>query len=290
MNRQVSISILLIAIASLTAGCIRETSSGDKTKSEKLTLTGSSTLAPLVSEIAGKFEKENSGVRVEVQTGGSSRGIRDVGAGTADIGMASRALKAGESKGMVTSTIAWDGVAFVVHSKNPVKSLTRDQLIGIYKGRINNWRAVGGKDAPIIVSNRAEGRSELDLVADYFQMKTTEFEADVVDGETQQSIKTVANNENAIVYTSIGAARISISEGIPLKLLPLDGVSATAENVQAGLYPLARPLILICPEAGDSISKSLTEKFIEFSLSSEQDDVTTGLGYVPPARVPDESE
>jgi len=66
--------------------------------SGKLSLTGSSTVAPLAGEIAKRFEELHPDARVDVQTGGSSRGIADARRGTADIGMASRALKPDESE------------------------------------------------------------------------------------------------------------------------------------------------------------------------------------------------
>jgi phosphate transport system substrate-binding protein len=77
----------------LTAGCGSESSS----EPTKLVLTGSSTVAPLASELARRFEAENPGVRIDVQTGGSSRGILDARKGLADIGMVSRGLKDEES-------------------------------------------------------------------------------------------------------------------------------------------------------------------------------------------------
>ncbi|MGF1602336.1 MAG: substrate-binding domain-containing protein, partial [Thermosynechococcaceae cyanobacterium] len=61
-----------------------------KASGNKLVLTGSSTVAPLAAEIAKRYEQENPGVRVDVQSGGSSRGIADVRQQVADIGMVSR--------------------------------------------------------------------------------------------------------------------------------------------------------------------------------------------------------
>ena len=82
--------------------------------SGKLMVTGSSTVAPLVSEIAKRFEQLHPDVRVDVQTGGSGKGIADARIGVADIGMASRALKDEESD-LVAHKIAADGVGLIVH-------------------------------------------------------------------------------------------------------------------------------------------------------------------------------
>ena len=84
----------------------------------KLVMTGSSTCAPLVAELAQAFEALHPGVRIDVQTGGSSRGIRDASSGLAEIGMSSRNLKSEEEELVQGVTFAQDGVAFLVHAGN----------------------------------------------------------------------------------------------------------------------------------------------------------------------------
>ena len=249
----------------------------------RIDVSGSSTLAPLVAEAAKRFEAAHPNFRVEVQTGGSSRGIRDVRAGLVDLGMSSRLLKETELEGVECHTIAWDGVAFVVHEDNPVNSLSDQQLREIYTGKLTNWRQVGGRDAPIVVSNRAEGRSELSLVGDHLGIQPVDFKADLVDGETQQSIKTIVNNAHAIGYTSIGAAQHARDAGEPLKLLPLGGVEATTESVRSGKFPLARPLIVLRAAAGTA-AQSAKDEFLAYLESSSVDDIASSLGYVPPRR------
>lgn len=264
-----------------SAGGEAETSSPTTRLSGQLTLTGSSTVAPLAAEIARRFEGLHPAVRIDVQTGGSGRGIRDAHSGAADIGMSSRALKPEELDGVKTHTIAWDGVAFVVHRDNPVTELTKEQLIAIYTGEIDNWRDVGGNDGPIIVSNRAEGRSEFDLMIGYLDLEPTQIKADVIDGETQQTIKTVTTNANAITYTSVGAAQYAAENDAPLKLLRLGGVPASTETVQSGEFPLARPLVFIQPTGQPH---ELADELARYALSPAVDDLTASLGYVPPKR------
>src|SRR5262249_48034346 len=94
----------------------------------KIVLTGSSTVAPLAAEIGKRFEALHPGVRVDVQTGGSSRGIADARQGLADIGMVSRALKP-EENDLHAFAIARDGVCIIVHRENPVRTLTDQQVI-----------------------------------------------------------------------------------------------------------------------------------------------------------------
>jgi phosphate transport system substrate-binding protein len=111
----------------------------------KLILTGSSTVAPLVAEFGKRFEKGKPDVRINVQTGGSSRGISDVKKDISNIGMVSRALKENE-KEFFSFQIALDGVCVIINKENPVKSLSDQQIVDIYKKKIINWKDVGGCD------------------------------------------------------------------------------------------------------------------------------------------------
>lgn len=244
--------------------------------SKKLVITGSSTVAPLVGEIARRFESTESGVRIDVQTGGSSRGINDVRNGIANIGMVSRTLKSNETD-LQAFTIALDGVSLIIHASNPVYTLNQQQIIDIYTGRIINWKSIGGRDARITVVNKAEGRSTLELFLDYFKFKNSEIKPHVIIGDNPQGIKTVAGNADAIGYVSVGAAEFEINNGVPIKLLPLDGVDASVANVRRGIFPLSRPLNLITRTA----PQGLTKDFIEFARSTQVHDLVDVQYYVP---------
>lgn len=242
----------------------------------KLVLTGSSTVAPLVAEMGKKFESEHPEARIDVQTGGSSRGIADARTGVADIGMVSRSLKA-EEQDLQSFAIARDGISIILHKDNPVEELTQEQIVDIYTGKINNWQQVNGKNAPITVVNKAEGRSTLELFLDYFNLTNKDIKSSVIIGDNQQGIKTIAGNPNAIGYVSIGTAEFSINNGVPIKLLPLNGVAATSENVQNGTFPLSRPLNLVTKTQPQGLDKA----FIEFAQSSQADEIVKQQDFVP---------
>jgi phosphate transport system substrate-binding protein len=243
---------------------------------KKLIVTGSSTVAPLVSEIARRFESMNNGVRIDVQTGGSSRGINDVRNGIANIGMVSRTLKSNETD-LQAFPIALDGISVIIHASNPVITLNQQQIIDIYTGRLTNWKSVGGRDARITVVNKAEGRSTLELFLDYSKLKNSEMKPHIIIGDNPQGIKTVAGNIDAIGYVSVGAAEFEINYGAPIKLLPLDGVDASVANVRRGIFPLSRSLNLITRTA----PQGLVRDFIEFARSTQAHDLVEAQYYVP---------
>jgi len=273
---------LLVPLVVLVAsGCGGGASAGStSTGSGKLVLTGSSTIAPLVAEIGRRFEESHPGVRVDVQTGGSSRGIADATTGVADLGMSSRPLEEDEGIELVELPIAFDGVAFVVHGSNELQEISDPDLRRIFTGQVRNWAEIGGADLPITVVNRAAGRSERELVSEYLGISPTDFHEDLVSGENQHAVKTVLGDPSAIVYLSLGAAQREATAGRSLRLLPLRGVPATTETVRSGDFPLARPLLLL--SKGEP--RDLVGAFAAYAQSSAVDDLIASLACVPPRR------
>lgn len=266
---------LLLALCGIAETAIAQTT-GTNQLSGKLVVTGASTLAPLISEIGKRFESLSPNVRVDVQTGGSSRGVADARQGLADIGMVSRAMKDDE-KDLHAFPVARDGVGIILHKDNPVQSLTDEQVIAIYTGRIINWKDVGGKDASITVVNKAEGRSTLEVFLHYFKLKNADVKAQVVIGDNEQGVKTVAGSRHAIGYVSIGTAEYDESQGVPIKLLPTGGVTASTETVRNGTFPISRPLHIATrtPPIG------LTKAFIDYAQSKAVHDIIAQQYFVP---------
>jgi phosphate transport system substrate-binding protein len=275
-----------IAISIMTAIAVQSCSSPSKIQSKsaastnalagKLVLTGSSTVAPLLSEIGKLYELKHSGVRIDVQSGGSSRGIADTRQDIADIGMVSRSLKENE-KDLQSFTVARDGISVILHKENPITTLSNQQIVDIYTKKTTNWNQVGGKDALITVVNKAEGRSTLELFAQFFKLKTTDIKADVVIGDNEQGIKTVAGNPNAIGYVSVGSAEFSVNNGTPIKLLPTNGVTATISNISNQTFPISRPLNLVTKTTPTGLQKD----FIDFARSQEVYDIVKAQYFVP---------
>jgi len=261
-----------LALAALVATPVQET---------KLVVTGSSTVAPLFSEIAKRYEQKNPGMRIDVQTGGSGRGIADAQQGLAAIGMSSRALKPEETAGgLVGTPIAKDGIGIILHKDNPVKALDREKIVAIYSGTVRNWKEIGGKDAPITVVNKAEGRATLELFLVYTKLKATDIMASVVIGDNQQGIKTVAGNPDAIGYVSIGSAEYDAANGVPVKLVTIDGIEASTKTVTDGTFPLARELYLVTKGAPSGSAAAL----VEFARSPEVSDLVKAQFFVPSPR------
>lgn len=265
-------AVAAAACLALVAGC-------GTARNHTLSISGSSTVAPLAAEIAKRYEASHPGTRIEVQTGGSSRGIADLRRGTAQIALVSRALKPAEAD-LVVTTIAIDGIALIVNRANPVPSLSDDQIRGIYTGAITSWRQLGGADAAITVVTKAEGRSTLELFLEHLGLESRQIKASVVIGDNRQGILTVAADPHAIGYVSIGTASQEVNAGAAIRLLPLAGIAPSLANVRSGRYPLSRPLnLVIQPPAAAGVAP-----FLAFARSPEVDDLVEAQFFVPPAR------
>ncbi len=113
-----------------------------KDQKGKVTLAGSTSVAPLMNKLADAYKAINSGVTIEIQESGSSAGIQSAIEGATEIGMSSRELKDEEAKELVAKQIALDGIAVIVNKNNDISNLTSEQIQKIYTGEITDWSDV----------------------------------------------------------------------------------------------------------------------------------------------------
>ena len=106
----------------------------------KIVVSGSSSVTPVMEKLREAYNKVNANVEVEIQQSDSTTGILNAIEGTADIGMASRALEDAElSQGVTETVIALDGIGVIVNKENALTGLTSEQVKAIYTGEITSW-------------------------------------------------------------------------------------------------------------------------------------------------------
>ncbi|AJE21523.1 Phosphate ABC transporter substrate-binding protein, PhoT family [Azotobacter chroococcum NCIMB 8003] len=235
--------------------------------------------APLMAEIGKRFEARHPGMRVDVQSGGTSRGIQDVRGGLASIGMVSRALNPDE-RDLSPFLIANDGITMIVHADNPLDGISSAQVVGLYTGRLGDWGELGGQPGRVVKVHKAEGRSTLELFLKHFGLDNAAVQPDLVIGDNQQGIKSVAGNPLTIGYVSIGSAEYEARQGVPIKLLALDGQAASTEALLSGSYPLSRELNLVVRGEPDANIRAL----LAFAQSSEVADLVAQHAFIPAPR------
>jgi phosphate transport system substrate-binding protein len=194
--------------------------------------------------------QKHPGIKVSVQGGGSSAGIRAIQNKICEIGMSSRELKP-EEKGLTEIPIAHDAIALIVNIKNHLPGITLKQARDVFAGRIRNWRELGGEDMPLTVITREEGSgtraSFEEQVMTPHEAKSTghkpepePFAADALVQDSNGAVREiVAEDPQAIGYISFGLIDKRV------RALALNGVVPNDSTVKSGDYEVVRQFLFL---------------------------------------------
>ena len=229
-----------------------------------------------MADLAAGFEAK-TGIKIDLQGGGATRGIRDTAKLKIDMGGTCRMSLPDVDKVEMHSSlhpVAWDALAIIVNNSNKISQLTTKQVKDIYKGKITNWKQVGGKNAPIELYVRKGSTSGVGYaIRQYlFQDGDEEFVTEYVVNSSGPLEKAVEKRPNAIAITGVSSARKR-----DVKIIGFDGKTPTFENVKNGEYGLYRPLYLVTSPSPSKVVKS----FIEFAQSEEGKEIIRKNKTVP---------
>lgn len=178
--------------------------------------------------------------------------------------------------------IGYDAPVFLINDKNPVESLTHDQIVGIYTGEITNWRQVGGDDLDIVAYQRVENSgSQVMMKAQVMQgvemmdapreFRTSEM------GELVDAISSYRNTANSIGYSVYYYIdNMYMQEGI--KLLKVNGVAPANETIASGEYPYRQPFYAVI--RADAAADSPARKLYDWLSTPEGRSLVEEAGYV----------
>jgi len=213
---------------------------------------------------AMKAFTRKTGHRASAMAGGCGTGAKHLKNGKANLGGFCCPLTREEKErlGWVPIPVARDFIPVIVHPSNPVDNLSFSQLRGIFRGEITNWKEVGGPDKPIVlvIRNHCKNRRETfrtrvvgasGYPKRYFPTKTVMEEAE-----------RVARSPHAIGVL-VGSHVVDMSR---LKVLAIDGVYPSRENLVAGRYPLVREISLVI---APGTSSPAPREFVRFLLSPQ---------------------
>lgn len=248
-----------------------DTTDTTKELSGAITMAGSTSMEKLANASAEAFMAKYPDVTVSAEFIGSSAGIEALMAGTVNIGNASRSLKDSEtSAGVVENIVAIDGIAVVLDKANTVTNLTKEQLVQMYTGEINNWSAVGGADQPIVVVGRESGSGTRDAFEELLEIKDLCKYANEINS-TGGVMAKVASTPGAIGYVSMDVVDDTVIAA------NIDGVEPTEANVKAGTYLLSRPFVM-ATMGQISEQSELVQAFFEYMSSDEGKELIKSVG------------
>lgn len=249
-----------------------------------VTIKGSDTMVILAQRWSEQYMNKNQGAVVQITGGGSGVGIAALINGTTDIAAASRPMKEDEKLKLrdryqtmgVEIPVAKDGLSIYLHVKNPVRSLTFQQLAGIYMGQVTNWKQVGGTDARIILYGRENSSGTYTFFKDHV-LGGKDFAAQT---QTLQGTAAVVNAISKDI-NGIGYGGAAYTKGVRDAAIAKDAKSPAilpgAATVKDGSYPLSRYLYFYTRKAPAGAVK----KFIDFVKSPEGQALASRVGYFP---------
>ena len=247
------------------------------------TIKGSDTVLPLSQQEAETFMKINKDARVTVTGGGSGVGISALIEGTTDIAQSSRKIKFDEKKKLQDKgssvkeiIIAYDALAVIVNPKNKVSNLTREQLEGIFTGKITNWKEVGGEDLKIVAYSRETSSGTYEFFKEEV-MKKKDYMAGIMSmPATGAIVQSISQTPGAIGYVGLAyldnkvkAIHVSYDEGKTF-------VEPSVKNAKNETYPIVRPLIYYYVDK----SEKAVKPFIDYVLSAPGQKIVSDIGFI----------
>lgn len=237
----------VLALATL-AGCGGTSSdtTTDKTEAEKtsgdslsgtVTASGSSALLPLAQAAADKFMESNPELVITVNGGGSGEGLKQVADGSVDIGnsdvSAEEKLDADVAKTLTDHEVAIVAMAPVVNKDLGITSLTTDQLVSIFTGKVTNWKDVGGPDEEILLVTRPSSSGTRATFKKWALNGEEEASNEALETDDSGTlVQTVSTNKGAIGYVALSY----LVNNTDVQAVAIDGVEPTLENAYSGEY------------------------------------------------------
>ena len=246
-------------------------------------IKGSDTVLPVAQQTAERFMNQHPDTRVTVTGGGTGVGISALLDNTTDIAMASRPIKFSEKMKIKSAgedvaeiVVAYDALAVVAHPSNPVKQLTRQQLEDIFRGKITNWKQVGGDDRKIGVYSRETSSGTYEFFKESV-LKNKNYMANSLSmPATGAIIQSVSQTKGAIGYVGLAY----VSPRVKTLSVSYDGkhyAAPTVENATNKTYPIVRPLYYYY----NVKKKAEIDPLIQYILSPDGQDIIKKSGYIP---------
>jgi phosphate transport system substrate-binding protein len=247
-------------------------------------IKGSDTVLPLSQKEAESYMKSNKSAKITVTGGGSGVGLAALVDNTTDIAMSSRKIKMDEKiklqdagRSYKEITIAFDALSVIVNPTNKVGQLTREQLEGIFTGKIKNWKEVGGDDMQIVAYSRETSSGTYEFFKEHVLNKKNYATSVLNMPATGAIVQSVGQTKGAIGYIGLAymdkdvkALKVSYDKGKTF-------VAPSMATAKDKTYPVVRPLYYYYLTTVEKAVKP----FVDYVLSAEGQKIVEQVGYVP---------
>ena len=253
---------------------------GVTAKADRLVIKGSDTLgAKLVPQLAESFKAQHPGTTFDIAAEGSTTGIAAIIDGTAQIGMSSRRAKSSEvsaasAKGvnLKPTIVAYDGIAVIVNTNNPLKSLTKKQVEQIFTGDITDWSGVGGSGGKISVYTRNTSSGTYSDFKELAMKKRDYAPGSQKMAGNEQIAAEAGKNPNGVGYVGM-----AYTKAAGVKPLPIDGAVPSTQSVQSHSYPYWRPTFYYT----NGEPSGLAKQFLDFTIGPAGQKIVAQVGFMP---------
>ena len=246
-------------------------------------IKGSDTCLPLSQIEAESYLKLHPSASITVTGGGSGVGISALIEGTTDIAQLSRRIKFDErrklqeqNKTVKEIVIAYDALAVIVHPENKVTNLTREQLEGIFTGKITNWKEVGGADLKIVPYSRETSSGTYEFFKESVLKNRNYMNGIMSMPATGAIVQSIGQTKGGIGYIGLAymtgavkAVHVSYDGGTTF-------VEPSVTNAKNETYPIVRALYYYYV----STSEALVKPFIDYVLSPPGQKTVNEIGFI----------
>jgi phosphate transport system substrate-binding protein len=260
---------------------------------------GDPALQPILDQALADYAATHPGVTFEIVPTDATAGMTALSLGGVAIAMLAREPNNAERLAMpdlVLDRIGTEAIAFAVHSTSTLQRITRDQARDLFLGRIQNWKELGAGEAPVVRLCRSEGRASWGWLLECLGLEPgvqshplldrafvklpgkEESEVEVRFCAADQDPMTLLRNEvYGLACVPLTTNTMTAAAEGSVRLLELQGVAPTEDNVRKDIYPFRRPLIL----ATKATAPAAVIDFKNWLLSPEGQKVVARFDAIP---------
>jgi len=266
MRGRLALAVPIVA-AVVAASCGGAPKASADPYAGRYALGGGGGAIAVVKALAARFAQLHPGVNFDIQNLDSTQGVTLVLDGSLDLGFVSRDLKPDEKEKLATEPVGVSGSALAVSALNPVTNLTRGQARKLLSGEFSDWSMAGGLVGvrPTIVIREPEAATRTALEAYLFTDHPTYAVGAVVVTSIDQTLDTLHSRGDALAMITVNQRTLGDAQ---IRLLAIDSVAPTADNLASGTYPVRRPLYLTYLKDGAKVKPGI-KAFLDFVRTAE---------------------